>query len=124
MLQRGDLVPHFTVRTIEGRLIHYATIWQQRNLVLITLTADTVIPSDYAARLASASKDDSDTTWVVTRDIVHDMPCPGALVADRWGEIVHVCPTTAHAGLPDVDDLVEWLHFTQARCPECEGEAK
>ena len=34
MLQRGDLVPHFTVKTLHGDEFSYATIWQRRNLVL------------------------------------------------------------------------------------------
>jgi hypothetical protein len=27
MLQRGDLVPHFTVKTLHGDEFRYATIW-------------------------------------------------------------------------------------------------
>lgn len=102
----------------------YRSIWQKRNLVLITLTDATTIPPDYAARLAIASQNDEDTTWLLTREVVDGMPRPGALVADRWGEIIHVSSTTGVAPLPDVNDLIEWLNFTRMRCPECEGETK
>ena len=37
MLQAGDLVPHFTVKTLHGDEFSYLTIWQRRNLVLIAL---------------------------------------------------------------------------------------
>ena len=37
MLQRGDLLPHFTVTTLHGDEFSYATIWQRRNLVLVAL---------------------------------------------------------------------------------------
>ena len=36
MLQRGDLMPHFTVRTLQGESFSYSSIWQHRNLVLVT----------------------------------------------------------------------------------------
>lgn len=122
MLQRGDAVPLFTVRTNEGQTLTYASLWQQRNLVLITLAEE---PSDdQAKRIAGTAKKDPDTEWVVTRDAIEGVPHPGVLVADRWGEIVHIASTSADDGQANVDDLLEWLHFTRMRCPECEGEAR
>ena len=37
MLQRGDSVPHFDVRNVDNEPVSYSTIWQRRNLVLVTL---------------------------------------------------------------------------------------
>ena len=37
MVQRGDTVPHFRVTTLQAGTVQYSTIWQRRNLVLITL---------------------------------------------------------------------------------------
>ena len=124
MLQRGDAVPHFTVRTAHGGTVDYASLWQQRNLVLILLAAELDDSAGQAKRIATAASEAPDTEWVITRDPIEGVPRPGVLVADRWGEIVHIASTSADAGLPDVDDLLEWLHFTRMRCPECEGEAK
>jgi peroxiredoxin len=124
MLQRGDAVPHFTVRTAEGHTFAYASLWQQRNLVLITLAEDSSESVGQAKRIAGAAKKDPNTEWVITRDAIEGVPHPGVLVADRWGEIVHIASTSEDAGRPDVDDLLEWLHFTRMRCPECEGETK
>jgi hypothetical protein len=50
---------------------------------------------------------------------VTGVPRPGALVADRWGEVVHV-----EDGWPTVSSLLEWLDYVAHRCPECEGEAR
>ena len=122
MLRRGDAIPHFTVRTRDGDVVEYASLWQQRNLVLISLSADP--DPDAAQRFTSATAEEPDTTWVVTREAVEGVPHPGVVVADRWGEIVHIAALPAGAGLPDVDDLREWVHFTRMRCPECEGETR
>jgi hypothetical protein len=37
MLQRGDLLPHFAVTTLDGGVMTYSTIWQRKNLVLVIL---------------------------------------------------------------------------------------
>jgi hypothetical protein len=37
ILQRGDIVPHFDVRTTSGERFSYSAIWQRKNLVLIEL---------------------------------------------------------------------------------------
>jgi hypothetical protein len=38
-LQRGDIVPHFDVRTTSRERFSYSAIWQRKNLVLIILSA-------------------------------------------------------------------------------------
>ena len=37
MLQRGDSIPHFEVRGLEGGPFKYSTIWQHKNLLLVVL---------------------------------------------------------------------------------------
>jgi hypothetical protein len=123
MLQRGDLVPHFNVRSIDGRAMAYSSIWQRRNLVLISLASHACVTDGYAACIAAASQDDQETVWIVTEDAVDGVPHPGVVVSDRWGEIVHIA-SASQDGLPNVDELLEWVSFTRMRCPECEGETK
>jgi hypothetical protein len=122
MLQRGGLVPHFEVRSIDGDLVSYSTIWQRRNLVLMTLPSDTTDDDAYASELREHASEFADhaTTCIVTRDAIDGLAAPGALVSDRWGEIVYV----SSGALPAVSDLVAWVEFIERRCPECEGEAK
>jgi hypothetical protein len=67
---------------------------------------------------------DDDTEWIVTRDAVEGLPCPGVVVADQWGEIAHVVRSLQVEDLPAPDELIEWVRYLQYRCPECEGEAK
>ena len=67
---------------------------------------------------------DDETEWIVTRDPVEGLPCPGIVVADRWGEIAHVVHSSQVEDLPPADELIEWVRYLQYRCPECEGEAK
>lgn len=124
-LQRGDQVPHFEVRTVGGDVFSYNTIWQQRNLVLITLAEpadDGSYPSALAAR--ASDFDQHESTCVITRERVPGVPTPGALVADRWGEIVHVTAAPQAAALPAPSELLDWLDYVERRCPECEGEAR
>ena len=126
MLRPCDLVPHFDVTNLEGQAVTYSTIWQRRNLVLVTLPASDPDGafSNYAGRVAADVPTAGDTACVITRDVVTGIPSPGIVVADRWGEIVYVADGTQVAALPSTQELVEWVSYVQHRCPECEGEAK
>lgn len=125
MLRRGELLPHFTVNTLDGACFSYSTIWQQRNLVLLLVPSKdgyTRYTSEIPGRRAEF--DAARTTCVVTADPVDELPSPGIVIADRWGEIVHVATAGREGTLPSVDELLEWVHFTEMKCPECEGETK
>lgn len=127
MLKRGDQVPHFVVSTVLGSASVYSNIWQQRNLVLVALSesesnADATYVSALIGRAAEFRSREAEC--VITREAVPGLPAPGALVADRWGEIAHVAAESSVADLPGADELLEWVEYLQNRCPECEGEAK
>jgi hypothetical protein len=80
----------------------------------------------YIAQLIvqSSAFTDQNSACVVTRDRVPGIPSPSVVVADRWGEIVHVATASDVAGLPPAQELVDWVSYLQTRCPECEGEAR
>ena len=128
MLQPGDQVPHFEVTTLEGRPVSYSTIWQRRNLVLITAPSSDPdgafarYVSGLIAQLPASARHDAE--WVITRDAVTGIPCPGVAIADRWGEIVTIASRVQGGELPRADELVDWIDYLQHQCPECEGEAK
>jgi peroxiredoxin len=127
MLQRGDSVPHFSVRSVRGELVSYPAIWQRRNLVLVTIPAlDSESIVQYVDRLTARTAEfgEQSTECIITRDPVEGLPCPGVLIADRWGEIAYVAAGRDVADLPDSADLIDWAEYLQRRCPECEGEAK
>jgi hypothetical protein len=127
MLHTGELVPHFTVRTTDGTTIEYSAIWQRRNLVLVTLPPDERETATRYAGALSAFRSElerGEAAGVVTHDVVRDVPAPGALVADRWGEIVFITHAERVEDLPSIDELMRWLHYVQIRCAECEGEAR
>jgi hypothetical protein len=126
MLHPGDLLPHFEVTDLDGRRIDYSSIWQRKNLVLVTLSDTHPSSRSYAERLMARGRDSKtdDTEWVVTCDHVPGIPSPGAVVADRWGELIHVAHAPDVAHLPVPDELDEWVDYVRHRCPECEGEAK
>lgn len=119
-LEVGHQVPHFIVSTLDGRTVRYAAIWQTKNLVLVALPSSHSIPEDALEQLRTL--DTSDTRCVVTTDPVPGVAPPAALVADKWGEIVHI--VQAVSGLPTGEDLAEWIEHVRQRCPECEGEAR
>ena len=128
MLQRGDLLPHFAVRTLDGDAMTYSTIWQRKNLVLIALPASDSDGAfrDYVSQVAAQGPalTGDDTEWVITRDTVAGIPSPAVIVADRWGEIVHIATGSQAGELPRAHELVEWVTYVRHQCPECEGEAK
>jgi hypothetical protein len=125
-LNRGDLLPHFTVIDLYGRRIDYSSIWQRKNLVMVMLCDAGPSSRSYAEQLLARGRDSQtgDTAWLVTSDRIAGLPSPGAIVADRWGELVHVAHAPAVADLPSADELIEWAKYVQHRCPECEGEAR
>jgi hypothetical protein len=84
--------------------------------VLVTL------PSQLISHMPEFSQ--HDTACVITRDHVPEIPSPGVVVADRWGEIVHIAAGADVDGLPLPRELLEWTGYVQHQCPECEGEAK
>jgi peroxiredoxin len=125
-LQRGDLVPHFTVRSVNGDTVRYAAIWQSEQLVLIVLPdVQSSVVEQYVGSLAAHEDEFSahESRCVVTRDGVPGLVAPAALVADRWGEIAHVTYAADVAGLPAARELLDWIQYVQHKCPECEGEA-
>ena len=127
MVQRGDSVPHFEINTVGGELFSYSTIWQRRNLVLVALpAAESESPGSYISLLLARQPEFSakDAECVMTRDRVPGIPSPAVVVADRWGEIVHVATTLHVDNLTSPEELLDWLDYLDNRCPECEGEAK
>ena len=126
-LRRGDLIDQFEVTTVDGSRFTYASVWQHKNLVLIALPdRDCVTGRSYESAVHDrmAEFNARNTACVVTREPVPGLPRPGALVADRWGEILFVRSPADLAGLPSVAELADWIDYAEIRCPECEGEAK
>jgi hypothetical protein len=126
MLKPGDLLPHFAVADLNGRRVDYSSLWQRKNLVLVMLVDSGPSSQSYAEQLLARGRHShqEDTAWLVTRDRIAGLPSPGAIVADRWGELMHVAHAPDVADLPTPDELMEWVDYVQRRCPECEGEAR
>jgi hypothetical protein len=127
MLQRGDSVPHFEVRRLEGEPFSYSTIWQHKNLLLVTIpTLDSESTDAYAADVTARVRGfgDQDLESVLTQDRVPGVSAPAVVVADRWGEIVFAVEKSDVADLPAPVELIEWLDYVRNQCPECEGEAR
>ena len=125
MLKRGDQVPHFEVRTVQGGVFSYSTIWQRKNLLLVLLpksSSDAGYISDLRAYESEFRS--LDTECVIARDEVAGLRAPTVLLADRWGEVIHITAASESARSPAADDLLPWLQYIENRCPECEGEAK
>lgn len=127
MLQRGDSVPHFQVQTVQGERFNYASIWQRRNLVLVALpAAETERLTSYVSHLMARMPEFTakNAECVVTRDRVPAIQGPAVVVADRWGEIVHLATTSQVEALTSPEELLDWVDYLGRRCPECEGEAR
>ena len=127
MLQKGELLPHFSVASIAGERFAYSDIWQRKNLVLVTVPHEESNGSTtYLAQFAIGTPEltGDDTACLITRDSIPGVPAPGVVVADRWGEIHHVTNAARVEDLPSFNELVDWLRYVQSQCPECEGEAK
>ena len=127
MLERSEPVPHFEVRTVEGEPFRYSTIWQHKNLLLLTIpTRDSASTNTYASEVTARLREfnDHDLECVITQDKIPGISAPAVVLADRWGEVVFAAETSDVADLPAPEELVEWVNYVMNRCPECEGEAR
>ena len=125
-IQVRDLMPMFAARTDDGSLFRYQDIWQRKNLVLVTLSEDDPTRTAYTTSLRTLGESaaSGDTAVVVTNSRIDSVPCPGVVVADRWGEIYNVQAAAQASDLPTADDLSEWVRYVQVQCPECQGETR
>jgi hypothetical protein len=116
-LQRGDIVPHFDVRTISGDRFSYSAIWQRKILVLISLSPTAAEDEAYVRELKrhEAEFSERDSVCVVTRDGISGLPSRGALIADQWGEIVYVATAI------DVDHMLTPRRVGRVRCESLSG---
>jgi hypothetical protein len=129
MLQPNDQLPHFAVTDSDGSTFTYGAVWQHSHLLLVCLGREAAADDRERERLHAYVREiralaADDVACVITRDAVPGLPAPGAIVADRWGEIVHVAPASDMRSLPSAADLAEWVAFIRIQCPECEGEAR
>jgi hypothetical protein len=117
---RLGYVPHFHVTTLDGRRVRYEEIRERRSLVLVTVRRPTDDAGvSFTSRLLSRRHEfaQAAAVVVVTADVVATLPPPTVLVADRWGEILHL--DTRFRGQPstllDVDELLSWAHFARIK---------
>lgn len=129
MLIPGASFPHMSIPRIDGTVFAYGDVWQQRNLVLVSLPADEARQESgqrYAAGLAAQAGvfDECEAVLVVTDTPVDGVPVPGVVVADRWGEVTAIAAAQDVASLPGVEQVLTWLRAVVHACPECEGEVR
>jgi hypothetical protein len=123
MLQRGMQVPFFDVMTTDGRRVEYRSLWQSRNLLLVTVPPHGGSECTAGLRARMTELMAHDTEVVMTEADVAGLPPPGVLIADRWGDIYFVGRFAAGEPCFDTDAIIEWLRHVQMQCPECQGEA-
>jgi hypothetical protein len=126
MLQARDLMPMFTATNhVDEQFVAYRDVWQRRNLLLISIPRDLLTTPEAESFLAYArAAAEPDTMFIVTSDTLPGVPSPGAVIADRWGEVYYTAAGDRVVDLPGADALTEWLRFVQHACPECQGEAR
>jgi hypothetical protein len=127
-LERGHLIGHFTVSTIDGTRFDYHEIWQLRNLLLVTLP--NVPLSDAEQQYVSDitrhqdTFDSNETRCVVTSESIPGITAPAVILADRWGEIYLAASGATVAQLPNAGEILECVRYVAHECPECQGEAR
>lgn len=125
-LETRKQIPHFVVQARGRGRVAYAGIWQRKNLLLAVLPDETDASERYAAALEERRAEfiAHDTVLLTTADEVAGLAAPGIAIADRWGEIHFVVHGVRVEDLPPPDELIEWLHYVQIQCPECQGETR
>lgn len=125
----GSRLPHVVLTTRAGDTFTYTDVWQRKQLLLVLLpAAATPHWTELETRLEEARQRlrVMETVLVMSSNAVAGFEPPLALVADRWGEIIHAAGLGIQndRAMPDADTLLAWVEATLHRCPECEGEAR
>lgn len=122
-LRPGDLVSHFEGVTLEGRDVPHEELWQHRNVVLFVVPTELgTAASSYLTALEGRLSElkPSDTSLVLSRHAIDGVPMNTLVIADRWGEVVHLSQLGSDpTGWPSIDGVVEWVEFIRVKCPEC-----
>jgi hypothetical protein len=120
-LQAGDCLPAFTSETLDGREVPDTQLWQRRNVVLLVAPREVIATqSSYVASLDRRISElkPSDTSLVISHQPIAGVAMRSLVIADRWGEIVHLAHVPS-GNWPSIDDVIEWVEFIRAQCPEC-----
>jgi hypothetical protein len=120
-LRAGDFLPSFTSETLDGRQMPDTQLWQRRNVVLLVAPREAIATqSSYMSSLDRRVSElkPSDTSLVISHQPIAGVAMPSIVIADRWGEIVHLAHFPS-GSWPSIDDIVEWVEFIRAQCPEC-----
>lgn len=124
LLRPGDLLsPFLHGGTLDGRELPYEQLWQKRNVVWFVLPARAVATAspylrDVNDRLSALTP--PDTSLVISDQAGNGLPLNCVVIADRWGEVVQAARLAADpAHWPPVDEIIEWVEFVRAKCPEC-----
>ena len=126
MIQPGDQIPFFEVRTTDGLRVAYRDLWQRSNVALVLIPSREGAFEAYVSSLTRRMVELTahDTAVVITSDPIDGVPSPAVIIGDRWGEIHHVVEGVDAAQMPTPDALIEWLRYVQSQCPECQGETR
>lgn len=117
-LTAGTLLRDISARTLDGRLANVSDFRGRRNLVLVFPGDDT---ATLLERLRSRSEElaAEEAMVLIAADAdreLYNVPSSAIFISDRYGEIFF---TARHpVPLPDVQEVLKWLEFINAQCPE------
>ena len=129
-LERGMMVRDLPARTPEGREVHASDFRGRRNLVLI-------VPGQGGEelglldelRLGAADLQEEEAVVLIADEDDESCRLYGAVspeghriaalyIADRYGEIYFVAHSQPGHALPGAAEVLDWLRFINAQCPE------
>lgn len=123
MWSEGDRLPNVEAHTLDGRAVHTGEFGQRQAVALIVIGPREAAVSPWrnwlddlgALRPEFASLE---TVVAVSHDLVEGCEFPTALVADRWGEIMHLRRLVVAGDRvePSPADIVEWARNVHYRC--------
>jgi hypothetical protein len=93
------------------------------NVVLFIVSADLIsAASPYLSALESRLSElkPDDTSLVVVDHSIDGLPLNSVVIADRWGDIVHLERLASdQEAWPSITGILEWVEFIRVKCPEC-----
>lgn len=128
-LERGMILRDLPARTLDGRDVYAMDYRGRRNLVLIFAGQDREelalldqlrrssdeLQEEEAVALVAAADDELRRQYAAIDSAGH--PMAALYVTDRYGEIFFAAHPDGLA-LPGVAEVLDWLRFINAQCPE------
>ncbi len=117
-LERGALLRDIPARTLDGLDVHVGDFRGRRNIVLVFAGAESSILLEQLDSRSGELATEEATVLIASKQArdLYQAPASAIFISDRYGEIFFSARDPEP--IPDAREVLKWLEFINAQCPE------